>query len=349
MDIIIPCAGQSTRFPNMRPKYLLCDYLGRSMIQLAADQYLTDHTVHIVILQKHEDQYKVTSQLRSMFGTLVKVIVLEHPTSGPAETIDQALNSITVPKGDGFLVKDCDSMFEHDRLSPGNKIFVDTLDANPAIRMPGNKSYVIDNNLGVVSNIVEKKIISDTFCVGGYQFESVDIYRDAYNKVKNSRLSEIYISSIIDYLVTNGTIFSTSKVKHYLDMGTIEDWFKYNNKPTLFIDIDGTIVENQSLHGSNNYEKDAVILTNNVQILSKAKENGAQLIFTTSRPERFRTATQHLLNKLGFFDCQLLMGMHHSKRILINDFAPSNVYPSAVAINIPRNSDTLADYLKNLL
>jgi len=30
---------------------------------------------------------------------------------------------------------------------------------------------------------------------------------------------------------------------------------------------------------------------------------------------------------------------------LINDFAPSNPYPSAVSVNIPRDCDELKDYL----
>jgi 2-C-methyl-D-erythritol 4-phosphate cytidylyltransferase len=33
MEIIIPAAGLSTRFPNMRPKYTLTDYTGKMMIE----------------------------------------------------------------------------------------------------------------------------------------------------------------------------------------------------------------------------------------------------------------------------------------------------------------------------
>ena len=346
MDIIIPCAGQSTRFPNMRPKYLLADYSGRSMIQLAANQYLTDHTVHVVVLQMHEDKYNVTAQLRSMFGTLVNIVILPNPTSGPAETIDQALGMITVPEGDGFIVKDCDSMFDHNRLSPGNKIFVDTLESNPDIRMPGNKSYVLENDWGIVSSVVEKKIISDVFCVGGYQFESVDLYRNAYADIKHSRLSEIYMSSVIDHLITQGAIFSTEKVSSYIDMGTADDWNRHNDRPTIFCDIDGTIVKNQALHGSNNYEKKPVVLENNVAALLRAKHKGAQIVFTTSRPERYRDVTKALLVRLGFGDCQMLMNMHHARRILVNDYAPTNPWPSALAINIKRDDDTLDQQLK---
>jgi dTDP-glucose pyrophosphorylase len=330
----------------MRPKYLLCDYLGRSMIQLAAEPYLADHTVHIVILKEHEDKYNVTSQLKSMFGTLVNIIILENRSAGPADTVYQALNKIVFTNDQNFIVKDCDSIFSHKRLSAGNKIFVDTLDNKPTLRNPNNKSYIICNNWGIINNIVEKKIVSNTFCVGGYQFNNINMYKDAYETIKQSKLGEIYISSIIDYLISREIVFTTQNVKNYIDLGTIEDWESYNNKPSLFIDIDGTIVDNQSLHGNNNYNIFPTILENNVKTLIEFKDNGCQLIFTTSRPEKFEQQTRNLLNKLGFIDCKLIMGMHHSHRILVNDFAPSNSYPSAIAINLPRNSDTLEDYLK---
>lgn len=345
MDTIIPCAGQSTRFPNMRPKYLLNDYLGRSMLQLAADPYLKDHNVHAVILKDHDKEFQSAAQIKRMFNNKVNVITLAEPTSGPAETIDKALDILRLGS-EGFLARDCDCILEHSQLSPGNKIFVDTLINHPTLRIPSNKSYLTTNNWDIVTNIIEKKIISDIFCVGGYQFESASEYRNAFSNLKNSKLTEIYLSSVIDYMIATNKIFKSEQVKSFIDLGTLEDWAQYNNKPTLFVDIDGTLVENQSQYGKNNYKVEAVALTNNASVLLDAKQKGAQIIFTTSRPKEFESETRALLDKLGFEGCQLLMGMHHAKRILINDFTASNSYPSAIAINIPRNSDTLRDYLK---
>jgi len=42
----------------------------------------------------------------------------------------------------------------------------------------------------------------------------------------------------------------------------------------------------------------------------------------------------------------LVMGLPHSQRILINDFAKSNPYPSAAAINMPRNKNDLKELLR---
>jgi hypothetical protein len=41
----------------------------------------------------------------------------------------------------------------------------------------------------------------------------------------------------------------------------------------------------------------------------------------------------------------LVMGCHHGTRYLVNDYAASNSYPSAVAINLPRTNGSLPDIL----
>jgi hypothetical protein len=52
-----------------------------------------------------------------------------------------------------------------------------------------------------------------------------------------------------------------------------------------------------------------------------------------------------MLQELGFDNYNLVMGIHHAKRILINDFASSNPYPSAIAVNLVRDSDNLGDMI----
>jgi hypothetical protein len=49
-----------------------------------------------------------------------------------------------------------------------------------------------------------------------------------------------------------------------------------------------------------------------------------------------------MLDDLGFKDCQLMMGLHNSKRILINDYnTTTNKYPTAISYNIFRDADEL--------
>ena len=57
--LIIPCGGKSSRFPNMRPKWLLTHPDGLLMIQKAIGCVNLDSfdRVVIVILQHHIDKY----------------------------------------------------------------------------------------------------------------------------------------------------------------------------------------------------------------------------------------------------------------------------------------------------
>ena len=52
-----------------------------------------------------------------------------------------------------------------------------------------------------------------------------------------------------------------------------------------------------------------------------------------------------VLDTLGFGDCQLIMAVHHTKRVLINDYAVTNPYPTAVAINLKRDNEDLGDMI----
>jgi hypothetical protein len=51
------------------------------------------------------------------------------------------------------------------------------------------------------------------------------------------------------------------------------------------------------------------------------------------------------LELLGLRIHALVMGCNHSTRFLVNDYAQSNPYPSAVAINVRRNANELQNLL----
>jgi hypothetical protein len=316
------------------------------MIELAADPYLRDHTVHAVILQQHQDAYNVSKVFGEIFGDKISLVILPEPTSGPAETIYQAVQRLQLPDDAPFLVHDCDSRFSHSDLASGNALFVDSLNNHPSLRTPANKSYVEINDQGIVVSIIEKKIISDLFCVGGYQFAAAGSYKRSYEDLIGSRIGEIYISTVIDNLISAGEIFTINPVSGFVDLGTREDWERFNDRPTIFCDIDGTLVHNQAPYGDNSYASAPIMLEKNAAVLKRALDHGCQIIFTTSRSSKWRAETSKMLEAAGFAESQLIMDLHHARRILINDYAPTNPYPSAVAINLKRDDDELDQMLR---
>jgi hypothetical protein len=190
---------------------------------------------------------------------------------------------------------------------------------------------------------VEKEVVSDTFCVGGYKFSSAMMFKREFESLTSDR--EVFVSDVISRCISDMQMFTEKLVTNYVDVGTAQDWFEHNDKPVIFCDIDGTIIKAQGRVGENSYDKEVVPLVNNIKRLLQLQEQGAQFIFTTARENEHISKTREMLYSLGFKSFNLLCGLQNSKRILINDYNNANPYPRAEAINLKRDSDNLSDFL----
>ena len=138
----------------------------------------------------------------------------------------------------------------------------------------------------------------------------------------------------------SSSIFTVNNVTEYTDLGTYVEFIEYNKKrPAIFCDLDGTVFFNQSKLFSNDYTNYAVPIPNAVKYLLKKQDEGASFIFTTSRPGKYKSQTESVLDECGFKDYRILYDIPHAPRILINDTSKTNPYPSAIAINVPRDDN----------
>ena len=341
MEIIVPAAGLSTRFPEMKPKYLLYDYKGDLMIRNAIRPYMDDYTIHIGILKEHDEKYNASELLKYELGEDIIIHILDEPTKGPADTVYQILKKADI-RISPILIKDCDSFFDHE-VTDGNYVCVTNIAKHESLKKLGAKSFVMYNDQGIITDIVEKQVVSDTFCIGGYKFESAMDYISSYEKLSTTR--EVFVSDVISYCINYGKLFTIKETDNYVDVGTAPEWFDFNDKPVIFCDIDGTIIKNQGRVGPNNYNDPPIQLHKNINHLLKLQQQGAQFVFTTSRPTEFTAKTRQMLYDLGFVSFNLITGLQNSRRILINDYNKTNPYPRAEAINLVRDSDNLEDLL----
>lgn len=302
----------------------------------------------VTILKEHEKKFEVRRIVKKFLRQYkIETCILEGPTQSQSETICKTLFRMRVHGP--FLIKDSDSIFKLARINePYNYVAVEELE-NVGIVNPSNKSYVLRDISGIITNIEEKKVISNTFSAGGYFFNNPDEFVNAFRHLTRSgaySVKEMYVSAIINHLIFNKNIkFKIKQVSEYSDLGTYHEWLAYKNAvKTFFVDIDGIIVKNSAEYfrpfwGATEGIKE------NVEVLKELYKGGSQIILTTSRKESYRAVTERQLRKLGIKYHHLLMDMYHSQRVLVNDFAGSNPYPSAVAVNIPRDSNELAHYL----
>lgn len=340
MEIIVPAAGLSTRFPGMRPKYTLTDHNGSMMIERAIEQYVTTHRVTIGVLKQHIESYPVLHYLKEKYGDQINTVVLEEPTTGPAHTVREIITRANISPSSEILIKDCDSFFTHNN-PPGNYVCVSNIAQHDILKRLSSKSFVRVDAQDVITDIAEKQVISEYFCVGGYKFANADTFVKAYDKLSDHN-GEVFVSHVIRHCLGQNHVFFVETVDHYVDVGTAEDWHAYNDLAVIFCDIDGTIVHAQARE---DFGKPPVPLPNNIKLVQHMVSQGSQLVFTTARPTERYQEIHAMLEDLGFRDFTLITGLKNVKRILINDYNKANPYPRAIAVNIPRDSDTIGDFL----
>lgn len=108
------------------------------------------------------------------------------------------------------------------------------------------------------------------------------------------------------------------------------------NDKTLFLDIDGTLVEhvNPSISSSPNHKMN--VLSGTIDKLLEWNKKGYSIILTTGRRESNREMTVKQLQEAGIFYDQLIMGIGRGPRVVINDIKPNGMI-TAYSINLERN------------
>ena len=303
-----------------------------------------DH-IYFICLQQHEDKYQFMKGFVSELddaGLREKsnIVLLPEQTDSQSETVYTFLSGYDL---DGFIfIKDSDGFYRCDVEERNQVAYFDLNDMDDINAR--TKSYVDLDVNDVVTNIVEKKVISSTFSSGGYGFADAKEFCKTFEKLQDMD-GECYISHIIFEMMLSGSTFYGTKTTDFKDWGTLDAWNKYKSQyKCLFVDIDGTLITNSSHHFPP-YMGSGEPIENNIDFLAELHEQGkTKIVLTTSRPEKFRQLTIMELQTKGVPFDELVMGLPHCQRVIINDFARSNPYPSCKAINIPRNTDDLMEY-----
>ena len=302
--------------------------------------------IYFVCLQQHEDKYSFMKGFVAELddaGLRAKsnIVLLPEQTDSQSETVYTFLSGYEL---DGFIfIKDSDGFYRCDVEERNQVAYFDLNDMDDINAR--TKSYVDLDVNDVVTNIVEKKVISSTFSSGGYGFADAKEFCKTFEKLQDMD-GECYISHIIFEMMLSGSTFYGTKTTDFKDWGTLDAWNKYKSQyKCLFVDIDGTLITNSSHHFPP-YTGSGEPIEDNINLLADLHEQGkARIILTTSRPERLRQLTIQELQIKGIPFDDLVMGLPHCQRIVINDFARSNPYPSCSAINIPRNENNLTEFL----
>lgn len=348
--LIVPCAGKSSRFPNMKPKWMLTHPDGQLMIEKALSGLNTEvfDRIIITIVKPHAEKYEADVILQQVFknNTKIEICVLDDFTSSASETVYLTLKRMNVEGA--FVVKDSDNKVVikfNEKIK--NSITGYDLHEHPNISNIPGKSFLIINEQNIIEDIIEKRVVSNIICLGVYAFEDAKIFIDTYEELVGKNIQgEMFVSHIISYILSKKKhFFECVFAKGYEDWGTLVEWQDVQKKfRTYFVDVDGVLMKNCGKYGRKNWYNNTEIIEDNMRTIKRLQDEGAQIIITTSRTEDLREDLVKILADNGIKPYAIIMGMNHAARVVINDFAPTNPYPSGIAITLPRNS-SIEEYL----
>ena len=110
---------------------------------------------------------------------------------------------------------------------------------------------------------------------------------------------------------------------------------KIVKNPTLFVDIDGTIVKYRKFN-----ELATAVLTpiqDVIDYVNNHYNSGSVIIITTARPSSYELMTKQELETLGVKYHQIVMDCGRGTRVVLTDMDPENPIERAVGINFIRD------------
>ena len=351
--LIIPCAGRSSRYPNLRPKWLLTHPDGDLMLEKVVDALTInglDRTI-ITIVQEQIEKYEADLIIRQAFGDKVEICVLDDYTKSQSDTVLQTIESMDV--SGPFIAKDSDCRVSIEIESFTNFLVGADLRKNTQVTNVPGKSFLILNEQNMIIDIIEKSVSSNIINLGVYGFRSAELFVDASKQLKRigsqDEQDEFWLSHIVSYLIGQEEFFDYNETDNFDDWGTLTEWLDMRRKhKCYFVDIDGVVFKNKGEFGSINWNTEDIPIEENIKFLQDISKQGGQIIFCTARPESQREKLESSLEKNGISWHSIVMNCFHSQRVLINDYADSNPYPSAIAISIERNRNNLNKLLSDL-
>ena len=213
--LIIPAAAYKETNEQFIPEIFKINDYGRmniisNMIDLPLNVF---DNIYIVVNQRIDEIYNVKNMLEIQlkneeFGDKTHIIVIKN-TRNVVDTVLQTIAQIPYNKF-GVFIKDADASFDITELNNENTVYTYKLEDVTEIN-PSSKSYVSTTSDDVVLNIIEKRVISSEFCVGGYYFNDIKKFVDLCERVRE--YDKLYLSNVIYYdILRNGEIYRTEQV-----------------------------------------------------------------------------------------------------------------------------------------
>lgn len=304
--LIVPCMGRKQA--NGIPQYLNRHPNGKLLIERSIEGVYTDRYEKVLIVLPTEDEEKFHSKsiiYHEVKSYPIEIVTLDEMTSGPAETVYEALIRTNITGS--VVVKDADNYLRTEKVPQGN--FVAGLDLNiweRDVHNLRNKSFLILNEQGNLLDIIEKQVRSDIICLGLYGFKKAEDFVKAYERLNDEGypISRLYISHVISYLIGySGRVFHYVSALEYENWGDERLWKDMQRDYTMyFIDLDNIL-------GS-----DGTLSENNKNKLLVLQSRGASFVGYTVEDEDYKISALKALQEAGLKFIKIVYGCPYSER-----------------------------------
>lgn len=227
MNVLIPMAGAGSRFEKAGytfPKPLI-DVKGKPMIQWVVDNLNVEAKYIFIVQKNHFQKYNLKETINN-FCPNNEIVQIDGITEGAACTT--LLAKQFIDKDEPLIIANSDQFVEWDSDDFMYNCSASDLDANILTFTSTHPkwSYAKLNNFGYVTEVAEKKPISDVATVGIYYWRSgSDYVKYAQQMIsKNIRVNnEFYVCPVFNEAIQDGKKVRTYNIKKMWGLGTPED------------------------------------------------------------------------------------------------------------------------------
>ena len=227
LNVLIPMAGAGSRFQQAGytfPKPLI-DVKGKPMIQTVVENLNVDANFIFVVQKEHREKYNLDTLL-NLITPNCKVVEVNELTEGAACTTLLAKDYIN--NDYPLLMANSDQFAEWDSNEFMYKMVEQNVDAGIlSFKSTHPKwSFVKINEFGYVTEVAEKKPISDIATVGIYYWsKGSDYIKYAEQMIsKNIRVNnEFYVCPVFNEAIKDNKKIKTFNIEKMWGLGTPED------------------------------------------------------------------------------------------------------------------------------
>lgn len=227
LNIVIPMAGEGSRFVKANytfPKPLV-EVWQKPMIQIVLESLGLKGNYIFLVRKEHLEKYSLKNFL-NVIAPNCKVVVVDRLTEGAACTVLLASDYINNNKP--LIISNSDQFIEWDPSEIMYSFYGKKIDGGILTFKSTHPkwSYAKADIRGIVTEVAEKKVISDNATVGIYFWKRGDYFVKYANEMikKNIRVNnEFYVCPVFNEAIKDKKNIILKEVKSMWGLGTPED------------------------------------------------------------------------------------------------------------------------------